>query len=96
MRNYKGGKNTFDKSKRYNSFGVTVNSFNYFGDLSPSDGWASTEIGRASCRERVQISVVAVSLKKKKEKKKKEKEKKKKRKEEKKKKADKRSEDERG
>src|SRR2546425_13255200 len=30
--------------------------------------WPRTEIGRASCRERVQISVVAVSLKKKKKK----------------------------
>lgn len=44
MRNYKGAKNTFDKSKRYNSIGITLNSLNYFGDLAPKEGWASTDI----------------------------------------------------
>ena len=38
--------------------------------------YALQQIGRASCRERVQITVVAVSLKKKKEKKEKKKKKK--------------------
>jgi len=44
MRNFKGGYNTFDKSKKYNSFGITVNSFNYFGDLAPKSGMFSTDI----------------------------------------------------
>ena len=57
-----------------------MNNIQFFTNLPGSASLtASTQIGRASCRERVQISVVAVSLKKKKkEKKRKEKKKKKK------------------
>ena len=32
MRNFKGKKNNFDKSKKYNYIGLSLNSFNYFGD----------------------------------------------------------------
>src|SRR3990167_6982106 len=38
------------------------------GSLSPPSGAQTNQIGRASCRERGEISVVAVSLKKKEEK----------------------------
>lgn len=44
MRNFKGGYNNFDKSKKYNVFGITVNSLNYFGDLAPKPGVFSTDI----------------------------------------------------
>lgn len=44
MRNFKGKKNNFDKNKKYNYIGITLNSFNYFGDLSPLSKAASTDI----------------------------------------------------
>lgn len=44
MSNFKGKKNTFDKNKRYNYIGFTVNSLNYFGDLSPLSKALSTDI----------------------------------------------------
>ncbi len=44
MRNFKGKKNTFTKSKRYHSVGITLNSFHYFGDLSPTPSSFSTDI----------------------------------------------------
>lgn len=44
MSKFKGKKNTFDKNKRYNYVGFTVNSLNYFGDLSPLENAISTDI----------------------------------------------------
>jgi hypothetical protein len=48
MRNFKGKKNNFNKSKKYNYLGLTLNSFNYFGDLSPLPKKVSTDIGFTS------------------------------------------------
>jgi hypothetical protein len=45
MSNFKGKKNTFTKEKKYNSIALTLNSFNYFGDLSPKASATSTDIG---------------------------------------------------
>jgi hypothetical protein len=44
MSKFKGKKNGFDKNKKYNYIGVTLNSFNYFGDLSPLPDKISTDI----------------------------------------------------
>ena len=44
MSSFKGKKNNFDKNKRYNYVGFTVNSLNYFGDLSPLSKAVSTDI----------------------------------------------------
>ncbi|HNP17574.1 MAG TPA: DUF6089 family protein [Fulvivirga sp.] len=44
MANFKGKKQNFTKDKKYNFVGFSVNAFNYFGDLSPSAGVASTDI----------------------------------------------------
>ena len=41
---FKGQKLVFPKSKRYNSFGFSVNAFNYFGDLAPLSKRVSTDI----------------------------------------------------
>lgn len=43
--NFKGKKNTFTKDKKYNSLSLSLNALNYFGDLSPSPGAFSTDIG---------------------------------------------------
>ncbi len=40
---YRGSISTF-ANKRYLSFGFSVNSFNYFGDLAPRKSWASTDV----------------------------------------------------
>lgn len=45
MSNFHGKKNNFDKNKKYNYIGITLNSFNYFGDLSPLPKKVSTDIG---------------------------------------------------
>ena len=42
---YRGRKSNFGKDKVYNSLGVSLNAFNYFGDLSPSPKRISTDIG---------------------------------------------------
>ncbi len=41
---YKGGSIHFDKNKRYLSVGGSVDALNYFGDLAPKSGMASTNI----------------------------------------------------
>jgi hypothetical protein len=45
MSNFHGKKNDFGKSKKYNYIGFTINSFNYFGDISPLPQKVSTDIG---------------------------------------------------
>ncbi|UII27871.1 DUF6089 family protein [Fulvivirga maritima] len=42
MTSYRGKKNTFG-NKRYNYVGISVNAFNYFGDLSPLPDRVSTD-----------------------------------------------------
>lgn len=42
---FKGRKSHFDKNKVYNAIGVSLNAFNYYGDLSPGAGVASTDLG---------------------------------------------------
>ncbi|WP_343855922.1 DUF6089 family protein [Fulvivirga kasyanovii] len=42
--NFRGKKTWFGKEKRYNYVGVSVNAFNYFGDLAPLSNRASTDI----------------------------------------------------
>lgn len=44
MANYKGGSIHFDKNKRYLCTGFSVDALNYFGDLAPTSGIASTNI----------------------------------------------------
>jgi hypothetical protein len=41
--NYKGNIKSFS-NKRYLALGMSLNSMNYFGDLAPKSGWASTDI----------------------------------------------------
>ena len=41
--NYRGNVKSF-ANKRYLALGVSLNSMNYFGDLAPRKGWASTDI----------------------------------------------------
>lgn len=43
MSRYRGRKSSFD-DKIYNSVGITLNSFNYYGDLSPTTSWISTDL----------------------------------------------------
>lgn len=43
--NFKGRKSHFDKNKVYNAIGISLNAFNYYGDLSPGSGVMSTDIG---------------------------------------------------
>jgi len=42
--NYKGRKTNFAKEKRYNYLALSLNAFNYFGDLAPLNKTASTNI----------------------------------------------------
>ncbi|UII34429.1 DUF6089 family protein [Fulvivirga ulvae] len=42
--NFRGKKTWFGKEKRYNYLGVSVNAFNYFGDLAPLSNKASTDV----------------------------------------------------
>ena len=42
--NYRGKRFTFSKEKRYNSVGVTFNTLNYYGDLSPKPSYFSTDL----------------------------------------------------
>jgi hypothetical protein len=44
MSSFKGKKFGF-KSKAYNALGLSINAFNYYGDLSPKPGTTSTDIG---------------------------------------------------
>ncbi|MEM7109219.1 MAG: DUF6089 family protein [Bacteroidota bacterium] len=44
IRNFRGQKNAFSTDKKYNWVALTVNAFNYFGDLAPLDKFASTDI----------------------------------------------------
>jgi hypothetical protein len=41
--NYKGRKTHFEKHKRYNAVGLSVNAMNYFGDLAPNPRPFSTD-----------------------------------------------------
>lgn len=43
--NFKGRKTHFAKEKRYNWLALSLNTFNYFGDLAPLNKTASTDIG---------------------------------------------------
>ncbi len=44
IRNFRGRKNFFDKSRRYNYFGFSINALNYFGDITPRATIGSTDI----------------------------------------------------
>jgi hypothetical protein len=41
---FRGKKSNFDKNKVYNSIGISLNAFNYYGDLSPSPKKISTDL----------------------------------------------------
>ena len=41
---FRGRKSHFDKNKVYNAIGISLNAFNYYGDLSPSPKRVSTDI----------------------------------------------------
>jgi hypothetical protein len=41
---YRGRKSHFDKNKVYNAVGISLNAFNYYGDLSPSPKRVSTDL----------------------------------------------------
>jgi hypothetical protein len=41
--NYRGGTINFKKDRRYMTVGINLNSTNYFGDIAPSPGLASTD-----------------------------------------------------
>jgi hypothetical protein len=45
MSKFRGKKNTFSKQKKYYSFGISVNSMNYLGDIAPKASWGSTKVG---------------------------------------------------
>src|SRR5688572_20198590 len=42
--NFKGRKSHFDKNKVYNAIGISLNAFNYYGDLSPTSKRISTDL----------------------------------------------------
>jgi Domain of unknown function (DUF6089) len=42
--NFRGRKSVFDKTKRYNTIGVSVNALNYYGDIAPRPNKVSTDI----------------------------------------------------
>ena len=42
---YRGRKSWFGKEKIYNSIGLSVNAFNYYGDISPKPSSFSTDLG---------------------------------------------------
>lgn len=44
MANFKGRKEWFAKSKRYNAIGFSLNALNYYGDLAPKPNAISTDI----------------------------------------------------
>lgn len=46
--NFKGKKSFFAKEKRYNWLALSLNTFNYFGDLAPLNKTASTDISFTS------------------------------------------------
>ena len=41
---FRGKKSHFDKNKIYNAIGISLNAFNYYGDLSPTDKKISTDL----------------------------------------------------
>src|SRR5262245_32164270 len=41
---FRGKKSHFDKNKIYNAIGISLNAFNYYGDLSPTDKKMSTDL----------------------------------------------------
>lgn len=43
---FRGKKSHFDKNKVYNAVGISLNAFNYYGDLSPSDKKISTDLSQ--------------------------------------------------
>src|ERR1700750_289112 len=42
--NFRGKKSSFDKTKRYNAIGFSVNALNYYGDIAPRPSKLSTDI----------------------------------------------------
>src|SRR6188508_2569422 len=44
--NFKGRKSHFDKNKVYNAIGISINAFNYYGDLAPGSGAFSSDLGQ--------------------------------------------------
>jgi hypothetical protein len=44
--NFKGRKTHFDKNKVYNAIGISINAFNYYGDLAPTSGALSSDLGK--------------------------------------------------
>lgn len=42
--NFRGKKTGFDKSKKYNSIGISLNALNYYGDIAPRPSKLSTDI----------------------------------------------------
>jgi len=42
--NFKGKKNNFDKNKRYNAIGFSINALNYYGDIAPRPNKFSSDI----------------------------------------------------
>ena len=44
MSNYRGQKGSFTKQKQYDYISLSLNAMNYFGDIAPTSGIASTEI----------------------------------------------------
>ncbi len=42
--NFRGKKSSFDKTKRYNAIGLSVNALNYYGDIAPRPSKLSTDI----------------------------------------------------
>lgn len=43
---FKGRKSHFDKNKVYNAIGISINAFNYYGDLAPTSGALSSDLGK--------------------------------------------------
>lgn len=41
---YRGKKSSFDKTKRYNALGISINALNYYGDIAPRPSKLSTDI----------------------------------------------------
>ena len=41
---FKGFRSRFDKSKQFQTLGISVSAVNYFGDITPSSGALSTDI----------------------------------------------------
>src|SRR5436190_5586334 len=42
--NYRGKRYTFSQEKKYSTIGITFNTLNYYGDLSPKPSYFSTDL----------------------------------------------------